>query len=1306
MKDSIVRPVGMFSPRRQRRLLDGLTNRFDNCREQLSRISQEHQAEKRQQQQSLQLERGGKASECSTQRKSMLADWDREEEKLIADYESTVIDHRTKLSRLSAHYRRKIGEQESLVEEKANSRIKQVQQECYREKNRVTVEQKKSIHGIDARQKQFHETLRLTRDVVLRRLDGLPEVATSVNENMTGQAGETLDEEARLLQCEKQLSSLRVALKTTKSAKVVDSWALPITGFLVACAWIAVATQWIPAPDSLPSLVWIGGGVVVAGVFSFVVYLLLMVPLKRHTTVIFTEIENCAFTFDVSVKKQRQVISKKAVQLHDSLESIRDEEIEKVEQWQQQQKKSISQALQSEQLSIQEDLENRLKQLDVQFSESYRVMGTGMRQQADGLANQIKQELVAVDQIIHAKQQELESNYDAAIYRLNQRLGEGIDHAVRRMHQTNQDVRQRFPEWDNLELNSVQTADRLDFLPVGTVRIGDWLRSLPLRAMQESVAGGSSQSNVLNDDQFWKELGLPEEFSIVLHRRLHSGLLISASGKQMQKAIDLAHQVLWRLLTGVLPPRSKLLLIDPMGRGQNFTNFMALSDHDPHLVGHRVWTNDENIESRLAEVAQHAEDVLQSSLRDRFSRIEDYNLVAGSLAVPYQAVAAVGFPDGLSRASHRHLNALIESGIRCGTFVVMVTDADKAWPADMPKPKSQNILSLEIDDQGSWRVSSDGLNNLTFVPEKPPSASHREQLVEIIGSAAINAARVEVPLRDVIDSDAEALGNSDDGLEIQIGTQGAGRPLSLRLGEGVKQHTLIAGKTGSGKSTLLHAIITSGAAHYRPDQLLFYLLDFKKGVEFKPYADRNFPHARVIGIESEREFGRSVLQRLDQELQERGEKFREAGVQKLGQYRAITGETLPRLVMIVDEFQELFVRDDRLASECTMLLDRIIRQGRSFGLHVILSSQSLAGAYSLPRSTLGQMAIRIAMQCSESDAALILSDDNTAARLIQRPGEAIYNDAGGLIEGNQPFQVAWLSRDEHDQWLQKLSSRDSGFEDQLTPKVVFDGNRPCRWTVGLANQAIEAHSDHVVVGLLGEAIEIGPPVTVCFTPDPGKNVLVVGAERSRSAVVITVLISILKSHPSADILFFDGSRKNDSETTGAWLEHPQVNVRKIKARDCDVEILRIEEIVKTRSSSDQDHPPMFIFVDSLERFRELRQEEAFRFNLDGDSGVQQTSVAFQNVLRDGPSVSVFVVLSCSSVETLSRWLPRASQRDLELRVLGKMNPADSGFLMDSVDAAQLSTASLLLYDDANGSVKKFRQCARPDLEEVLGWVVD
>src|SRR5579885_1612608 len=114
---------------------------------------------------------------------------------------------------------------------------------------------------------------------------------------------------------------------------------------------------------------------------------------------------------------------------------------------------------------------------------------------------------------------------------------------------------------------------------------------------------------------------------------------------------------------------------------------------------------------------------------------------------------------------------------------------------------------------------------------------------------------------------------------------------------------------------------------------------------------------------------------------------------------------LPRCLLIIDEFQEFFTEEDRIAQDAAMLLDRLVRQGRAFGIHVLLGSQTLGGAYSLARSTIGQMAVRIALQCSETDAHMILADDNPAARLLTRPGEAIYNDANGMIEGNDFFQV-------------------------------------------------------------------------------------------------------------------------------------------------------------------------------------------------------------------------------------------------------------------------------------------------------------
>src|SRR5207248_5114983 len=112
------------------------------------------------------------------------------------------------------------------------------------------------------------------------------------------------------------------------------------------------------------------------------------------------------------------------------------------------------------------------------------------------------------------------------------------------------------------------------------------------------------------------------------------------------------------------------------------------------------------------------------------------------------------------------------------------------------------------------------------------------------------------------------------------------------------------------------------------------------------------------------------------------------------------------------------------AQEAAQMLDRLLRQGRGFGMHMLLGSQTLGGAFSLARSTIDQMADRIALQCSEADAHLVLSDDNSAARLLSRPGEAIYNDANGLVEGNNPFQVVWLPDERREEYLHRIQELD------------------------------------------------------------------------------------------------------------------------------------------------------------------------------------------------------------------------------------------------------------------------------------------
>src|SRR5690606_19455920 len=216
---------------------------------------------------------------------------------------------------------------------------------------------------------------------------------------------------------------------------------------------------------------------------------------------------------------------------------------------------------------------------------------------------------------------------------------------------------------------------------------------------------------------------------------------------------------------------------------------------------------------------------------------------------------------------------------------------------------------------------------------------------------------------------------------------------------------------------------------------------------------------------------------------------------------------MPRILLIVDEFQEFFVEDDKIAQEASLLLDRLVRQGRAFGMHVVLGSQTLGGAYSIARSTMGQMGVRIALQCSEADSYLILSEDNAAARLLSRPGEAIYNDASGLVEGNSPFQVVWLPDATREANLNRVSQRAAGLGDAYRT-VVFEGNAPARLEANPAFVRTQRLERKIGVGpgaalraWIGEPVAIREATHVDFARRTASNLLLVGPPRDADAAM-------------------------------------------------------------------------------------------------------------------------------------------------------------------------------------------------------------
>jgi hypothetical protein len=786
-------------------------------------------------------------------------------------------------------------------------------------------------------------------------------------------------------------------------------------------------------------------------------------------------------------------------------------------------------------------------------------------------------------------------------------------------------------------------------------------------------------------------------------------MLIETDHDGREAGIALARALMLRLIATMPPGKIRFTIIDPVGLGEPFSGFMHLADHDEQLINDRIWTETRHIEQRLLDLTEHMETVIQKYLRNEFESIMDYNEAAGEIAEPLRFLVVCDFPANFTDVSAKRLAAIATSGPRCGVHTLIIRDRRRDMPEALDITTLRNNAVVARHDKGAWRVERGALSSLPLTPETAPPDELVTEIAHRVGASAIQAGRVEVPF-DVIapDEDEYWTASSEKKLTVSLGRSGATKLQQMVLGVGTAQHALIAGKTGSGKSTMLHALITNLACWYSPDEVEFWLVDFKKGVEFKTYATHKLPHARAVAVESDREFGLSVLRGLDEELKRRGDLFRNLGVQDVPGYRN-SGQTdpMPRVLLIVDEFQELFVEDDKISQDASLLLDRLVRQGRAFGIHIILGSQTLAGAYSLARSTMGQMGVRVALQCSENDSQLILSDDNSAARLLSRPGEAIYNDQSGLLEGNSPFQVCWLDESVRDARLghvEKLAN-ERGYEINT---IVFEGSRPALLSdAKVLEDAIKSNPTELPIApraWLGEAIAIKDPSASTFRRQSATNLLVLG-QRDDAAMALSTaaLLSLAAQYPRDQAIFtvLDGSPADDpahamiTELAEA-LPHASVIPN---FRDADDAIISLgTEVARRVDGGITDAPAHFLFIHGLQRFRSLRRNENdFGYSFDEDSEKPPSpDKTLATILREGPIHGVHVVTWCDTVASLQRCFDRASIGEFDQRALFQIGATDSSTLIDSPVASRLGFNRALLFSEEQGTMEKFRPWTTPE----------
>ncbi|WP_437226867.1 FtsK/SpoIIIE domain-containing protein [Planctomicrobium sp. SH661] len=948
------------------------------------------------------------------------------------------------------------------------------------------------------------------------------------------------------------------------------------------------------------------------------------------------------------------------------------------------------------------------------YAEEHASLSAGKRQTLEELQNAHQENLERLSKNWTSRIEEAQSQLEATVSRRRreqqeqwgqlksnwergwQNFESGLRGAVR-------DDEDRYRSWSKLAQGDWQPPERI---PQG-VRVGRYF--LDLNEWPGAVSKDPRLAPRVTQHQLPFALPFPEATSV---------LFKSTNAQARTQAIGGLQCLMLRLLTLLPPGKLRFTIIDPVGLGESFGGFMHLADFDELLVTSRIWTEANQIEARLADLTEHMENVLQKYLRNEFQTIEEYNESAGEVAEPYHVLVISDFPAKFSEIAARRLISIVNSGPRCGVYTLMNCDPGKQMPNNFSLADIQSKMFRFEWKEDAFRAPDSPLPEWPITIDTPPPPEEFTSIVKMVGDASKDARRVEVSFTRITPPAEQVWkGDSRSELVIPLGRAGATKLQQLRLGKGTSQHMLVAGKTGSGKSTFLHILITNLALHYSPDEVNFFLIDFKKGVEFKDYATHRMPHARIIAVESDREFGVSALVRLGDVLQERGELFRRQGVQDIAGFRNATGKPLPRILLVVDEFQEFFVEDDKISQNAALLLDRLVRQGRAFGIHVILGSQTLGGAYSLARSTLGQVAVRVALQCSEADAHLILSEDNTAARLLTRPGEAIYNDANGMLEGNHPFQIAWITDAERETALDAMQQRLRQTPMQLEPTIVFEGNIPSDLTrnaeVDERVREYPTRSKPILTPTiwLGDAVEIAPATAITLHRQSGSNVLLVGQDADAAlgvmAAAMTTLAASLSPEQDMNSLFvLDGSHAGTVESD-AWkmlVETLPVDARLISPGETGPFLQAMSAELKRRETeNDTQAPPIVLLVFNIARFRDLRKvDDDFGMGSFGGGTEKpaEPGKLFSDLLSRGPSYGIHAIIWCDSFNNVDRWFSRQTMRELELRIAFQVNAADSSNLIDSPAASRLGTHRALIYREETGTIEKFRPYGLPP----TGWL--
>ncbi|MFB1309140.1 FtsK/SpoIIIE domain-containing protein [Helicobacter pylori] len=548
-------------------------------------------------------------------------------------------------------------------------------------------------------------------------------------------------------------------------------------------------------------------------------------------------------------------------------------------------------------------------------------------------------------------------------------------------------------------------------------------------------------------------------------------------------------EMLMRLLSSAPLVQLEVILIDALSLGGIFNLARRLLNKDNDFIYQkRILTESKEIEEAL----KHLYEYLKVNLQEKLAGFRDfahYNEEKDEDPLPLKALFLSGV-DALSKDAFYYLEKIMRFGSKNGvlSFVNLESEKNNKSAEDLKKHaeffkdttsfERLKYLSVEvINDQGI-------------------KSQHMQDFADKIKAYYEKKKVVKSELKALQKDEKFWTKSSQHEVVVPVGWDINHKEVCFEIGK-EQNHTLICGRSGSGKSNFLHVLIQNLAFYYDPDEVQLFLLDYKEGVEFNAYTDPILEHARLVSVASSVGFGMSFLSWLCDEIQKRAELFKQFKVKDLSDYRK--HEKMPRLIVVIDEFQVLFSDNSTKGKESVEgSLNTLLKKGRSYGVHLVLATQTMRNI-GISDSIKGQIANRIALPMDAEDSSSVLGDD--AACELVRP-EGIFNNNGGHKKYHTKMSIP-KAPDDFKSFLTKIHAEFN--QRNLAPidRKIYNGETPLKMPNTLKANEMRLH--------LGKKVDYEQKDLIVEFENNESHLLVVSQDLNARIALMKLLFQNIKS---------------------------------------------------------------------------------------------------------------------------------------------------------------------------------------------------